>query len=202
MKILKKRWSQFRTVGTQEPGSVRVRNNRNFRGETHSRQRKRTGCDGRRMDCVVTTLSILVISSVFFFSFHFFQGFYGVVLCVFPFQLLSCMVGFAIHKTAVQKWQVLRTITGIAEYILTAEQRHRLFPNQLMELARKKWRSTTEEIIRTVMILEDSTREFGGVNSVGFPGDHPFPRYLVKASICSYFRDVYLIVIPGEFWTP
>ena len=28
------------------------------------------------------------------------------------------------------------------------------------------------------MILEDSTREFGGCNSVGFPGDHPFPRCL------------------------
>lgn len=64
------------------------------------------------------------------------------------------------------KYSVLLRTTSIAEYILTAEQRHRLFSNQLMELAREKWRSTTEEIIRIVMILEDSTREFGGVNSV------------------------------------
>ena len=105
----KKRWSKSRTVGSQEPGSVRVRNNRNFRGETHSLKATKKGWlwwPGNEL--AVTTLSILVISSAVSLS-TFSRGFGFVCVCVLPFQL----VRFAIHKTAVQKWQVVVVLRAL-----------------------------------------------------------------------------------------
>ena len=75
----------------------------------HWRQRKRAGCDGRGMDW--SSQLYLFWWSAQLFLFPLFPGVLVlcVCVCVLPFQL----VRFAIHKTAVQKWQVVVVLRAL-----------------------------------------------------------------------------------------